>query len=645
MKGNVWPLLAGLILIVASSGCINISPETIALANPLIQQFMEDYPNAEVVVTYLNQEDAASYIDMIRTDCGNPYIDATEMYRVIIIDSDSGLNATVWLNWEEKTVECAIKYGNQTEINNPPDPGCNSHASHECYAGQVYWYDSCEEVEEVKQYCSNGCENGECKSSCTSHHEAMCYNGHVYWYNSCGSREEKKKACIDGCEAGACLSGDCTDSDGGKDYYEKGTTSLGSTTKKDSCYAISASPIGVTEYYCENNEIKSINHECPPFKIDDTAFYCKNGACVDEVEDNTNNCTDSDSGTKYDIKGTTKGKTSLYSEIEEFTDSCKDDNTLEEYFCGQFYIGSWDYDCPNGCEDGVCITENCRTHHETKCYANDLYWYDSCGTKEEKKVECPEGCENETCIVMQNEVNIIKIADGSYMIAPDIYDNKVVWYHRENSTKKDIFMYNLETETENKITDDEHSQGVPKIYGNYIIWRGNREGKYELFLYDIRTDEEKQLTFNTTVVFSTSKEFYAIHGNNIIYADGLRYNDSGDYVPPGIYIYNIETEISENIASDTLLSRIDIYGNKVVYISYNGSMDSYILHLYDIISKEDTILKEGMLGTPSIYGNRVVFWQTKDDIPDGDYDIHIINIETLEETVIESISETGKLWM
>ena len=39
------------------------------------------------------------------------------------------------------------------------------------------------------------------------------------------------------------------------------------------------------------------------------------------------------------------------------------------------------------CENGTCV-EECTSHYTKKCYANDLYWYNSCNDREEKYQEC-----------------------------------------------------------------------------------------------------------------------------------------------------------------------------------------------------------------------------------------------------------------
>lgn len=225
-----------------------------------------------------------------------------------------------------------------------------------CFKGHVYWYDSCGEVEEKKEFCENGCVDGKCKQ-CQSQYQYKCYNGHVYWYDSCGNKGEKKEYCELGCEGNECLPETCTDSDGGIEYYEKGTTTLGALGKTDSCYATGASVKGVTEYYCENNEIKSIDYACPGIDIGDgTIVRCQYGACIEDADDYIvdKDCIDSDGGKDYYEKGIltdNKGYT--------YEDYCTNDNPtvnlLERFCAADGTKSSIGYLCPNGCEDGACI--------------------------------------------------------------------------------------------------------------------------------------------------------------------------------------------------------------------------------------------------------------------------------------------------
>lgn len=70
----------------------------------------------------------------------------------------------------------------------------------------------------------------------------------------------------------------CKDSDGGKDYFVRGTTTVGLARKVDTCtYCTGLAPSPVTcgavvEHYCEGDEIKSETYVCPD--------NCKDGACI-----------------------------------------------------------------------------------------------------------------------------------------------------------------------------------------------------------------------------------------------------------------------------------------------------------------------------------------------------------------------------
>ena len=67
----------------------------------------------------------------------------------------------------------------------------------------------------------------------------------------------------------------CTDSDGGRDYYKKGTVTRGSVTRPDSCAYCGTDSMkckAVVEFYCGENEVKSKTFECPN--------GCEDGACI-----------------------------------------------------------------------------------------------------------------------------------------------------------------------------------------------------------------------------------------------------------------------------------------------------------------------------------------------------------------------------
>ncbi len=199
-------ILLSILAIVVASGCTGLDPQTLATANPMIQQFLDEHPNAKILVTHFTAEQARNMLDVIRTDCDNPYIDEKEFYRVNITDPDTDFYAVVWIDWNSKVVECAYKLGTEGKvIEKPkPEPGCESHASYKCDSGHLYWFDSCGNKQEKRLYCKYGCSENQCLGECRSQAEYRCYGDHVYWFDSCGNKQEKKEYCNYGCNEGFC---------------------------------------------------------------------------------------------------------------------------------------------------------------------------------------------------------------------------------------------------------------------------------------------------------------------------------------------------------------------------------------------------------------------------------------------------------
>ena len=143
----------------------------------------------------------------------------------------------------------------------------------------------------------------------------------------------------------------CFDTDGGKNYYVKGTVSSKSGLRTDIC----GKGNDLIEYYCEGDRIRSIIYNCPN--------GCKDGACMKK---SSVSCYDSDGGADYYKKGTTT-LTEEYGNSSKIVSLCKDfcrGNTLYEYFCStesdgtqggkSIKVKSVEIICPNGCQDGAC---------------------------------------------------------------------------------------------------------------------------------------------------------------------------------------------------------------------------------------------------------------------------------------------------
>jgi len=190
--------------------------------------------------------------------------------------------------------------------------------------------------------------------------------------------------CPEGCGDGACAL-ECTDTDGGKNYYVKGTlkglTTVGQVVEQtDKCFVLGdqvpEGDIGkLGEYYCcFGSGICLETYDCPNGCQDGACigtiecdadgdcqvaygegYTCEDGVCIQESE---GVCIDSDGNEHIFKKGTCTDNTGSY------TDECTTiyGGRIHEYYCGEQGLCALEFypPCPEGyiCQDGACIQES-----------------------------------------------------------------------------------------------------------------------------------------------------------------------------------------------------------------------------------------------------------------------------------------------
>lgn len=163
----------------------------------------------------------------------------------------------------------------------------------------------------------------------------------------------------------------CTDSDGGKNLYTKGTTSgkygtvAGSSTYNDYCLSDNQ----LVEYYCSGSNVLFRTYSC--------SDSCASGACVLVVEEEEEiivepeveilYCTDSDGGDDLATKGTTSGKYGTVPGLSSFDDYCASDSRLVEYYCIGASVQYGVYNCSGSCLNGVCIESEEEEEEPISC--------------------------------------------------------------------------------------------------------------------------------------------------------------------------------------------------------------------------------------------------------------------------------------
>jgi hypothetical protein len=216
------------------------------------------------------------------------------------------------------------------------------------------WFCNASSYTEMKTYeCPNGCRDGACVAQISS---------------SCGDDvvdASKGEECDDGQENGKngwcnaqCKHAPCTDTDGGRNEFQKGVTRSGfgeTTGAEDIC---ASDGVSVYEAYCDGNTIKSsVRITC--------ANGCENGACKKATG---NVCTDTD-GKDPTRKGSMTSTELEWKDAEEYcatpnhdatnsysyASSCSgNDCFVFEYSCSGTQPNTDAIRCPQGCGNGAC---------------------------------------------------------------------------------------------------------------------------------------------------------------------------------------------------------------------------------------------------------------------------------------------------
>jgi len=144
----------------------------------------------------------------------------------------------------------------------------------------------------------------------------------------------------------------------------------------------------------------------------------------------------------------------------------------------------------------------------------------------------------------------------------------------------------------------------PAIYENRVIWSDNRSGKWDIYMYDLSTSRETQISSSGSAAFS------AIYGDRIVWSDYR--NGKGE-----LYLYNLSTFEESQITKNESAYNPAIYGDIIVWANnLNGNPNVF---MYDLLTSKKTQISSGSVAFPAIYGKRIV-WT---DWRDGGFNIYM----------------------
>lgn len=137
----------------------------------------------------------------------------------------------------------------------------------------------------------------------------------------------------------------CLDSDGGINEYTFGKTTVYGLTHRDACFLGD----NLKEWVCTSAGAET-------YKLIECEYGCVDGVCKKATGNDSSTgviCLDSDGGKDYFTYGYLKHGDGT---ILDF-DTCQSETTLRENYCNNGYFAQETYECPKGCQNNACVSE------------------------------------------------------------------------------------------------------------------------------------------------------------------------------------------------------------------------------------------------------------------------------------------------
>jgi TolB protein len=223
---------------------------------------------------------------------------------------------------------------------------------------------------------------------------------------------------------------------------------------------------------------------------------------------------------------------------------------------------------------------------------------------------------------------------------PKIYGDRVVWWdNRSGFNSFDVFMYNTTTGVETRITTDPKNQENADLYRNRIVWMDRRYGNFDVFLKDTTTGSETALTNDTADQWEPQ-----VWGDRVIWMDN---RSNPGYAPDqyfDYYTYDLSTGAERALTTQGWAWYGGINGDRAVWSqwrpdgSYPGGYNEQI-YLYDFSTGTERRITSDASNHwyPKVFGDRVV-WEDDRNGADSNWDIWLYNATTGAEEQVTTLS-------
>ena len=200
----------------------------------------------------------------------------------------------------------------------------------------------------------------------------------------------------------------------------------------------------------------------------------------------------------------------------------------------------------------------------------------------------------------------------------------IVWqdnqFRFERNDVSDVYLYDVTTMNGVRINNPDSDYFAPDISGNNIVYLNNKTGKYELYHYDMLTEEVTQLTDIGLMSVKCGVCSPYIFGDTVFVS-----------LYTGLYLININEPFNLVEILDGRNTREErFFDGKVAFIETDFPDNT--LSLYDMATNVVTPIEEDVYSRELAFNENMIMYAK--DIGSNRYDIYLHNLNTNNSTVI-----------